>query len=128
MDSAAGPQTLVVLVVEDEPLIRMLAVDIVQEAGFDAIEAANADEAMRLLESRSDIGVVFTDIDMPGSLNGVKLASKVRDRWPPIGIIVTSGHCLSRDVQLPERGIFMPKPYRMADIAALLRRMATPAR
>ncbi len=101
--------------------------DIVQEAGFEAVEAADADAAMRVLESRTDISIVFTDIDMPGSLNGMRLARQVRDRWPPIGIIITSGHCLSADVQLPERGIFMPKPYRMADITALLRRMSQPA-
>ena len=72
----------VVLVVEDEPLLRMLAVEVVEEAGFIAIEARDADEAVVLLESRSDITLLFTDINMPGSMDGLKLAHAVRDRWP----------------------------------------------
>ncbi|MET0246935.1 MAG: response regulator, partial [Sphingomonas sp.] len=76
-----------VLVVEDEPLQRMLAVDLVEDAGFVAIEAENADIAILTLGHRSDIQAVFTDIDMPGSIDGLKLAACVRDRWPPIEII-----------------------------------------
>jgi CheY-like chemotaxis protein len=74
----------VVLVVEDDPLLRMLAVEVVEEAGFIAIEARDADEAVILLESRTDIALLFTDINMPGSMDGLKLAHAVRDRWPPI--------------------------------------------
>jgi CheY-like chemotaxis protein len=74
---------IVVLVVEDEPFVRMDAVDIVEEAGFIAAEATNADEAMRILETNPDIRIVFTDIDMPGSMDGIKLAFAVCDRWPP---------------------------------------------
>ena len=81
----------VVLVVEDEPLLRMLAVEVVEEAGFIAIEARDADEAVVLLESRSDITLLFTDINMPGSMDGLKLAHAVRNRWPPIKILVVSG-------------------------------------
>ena len=88
-DSLKGP---VVLIVEDEPLVRLGAVQAIEDAGFEVIEAANADEAIRILENRSDIRVVFTDIHMPGSIDGLKLAHAVRDRWPPIKIIVTSGH------------------------------------
>ena len=78
----------VVLAVEDEPLILMLAVDMIRDAGFEPLWASNADEAIRILESRDDIRIVFTDINMPGSMDGIKLAQAVRGRWPPIKIIV----------------------------------------
>jgi two-component system, response regulator PdtaR len=81
----------VVLIVEDDPLLRMLAVEVVEEAGFVAFEAGDADAAVSLLESRPDVSVLLTDIDMPGSMDGLKLASAVRDRWPPIKILVVSG-------------------------------------
>jgi CheY-like chemotaxis protein len=80
----------VVLVVEDEPLLRMMAVEVVEEVGFVALEAGNADEAVALLESRSDIALLFTDINMPGSMDGLKLAHAVRGRWPPIKILLVS--------------------------------------
>jgi CheY-like chemotaxis protein len=81
----------VVLAVEDEPLILMLAIDMIRDAGFEPLWASNADEAIRILESRNDIRIVFTDINMPGSMDGIKLAQAVRGRWPPIKIIATSG-------------------------------------
>ena len=105
------PPRAVVLIVEDEPVLRMVAMDFIEDAGFDPIEAENADEAVRILEGRPDIRIVFTDIDMPGSLDGMKLAACVRDRWPPIEIILTSGHNCPRPDQLPERALFFPKPY-----------------
>src|ERR1700754_1794205 len=80
-----------VLVVEDEMVLRMKAVDIVEDAGFTAIEAVNADEALTILESRSDISLLFSDIQMPGSMDGLKLAHAVHDRWPSIKIILVSG-------------------------------------
>jgi CheY-like chemotaxis protein len=80
-----------VLVVEDDELQRMLATTLVEEAGYDAVEADSADEAITILESRKDIRIVFTDIEMPGSMDGLKLARAIRDRWPPIGLILTSG-------------------------------------
>lgn len=86
----------IVLVVEDSAILRLMAVDIVEQAGFDAIEAGDADEAVRILESRNDIRIVFTDIDMPGSMDGMKLAACIRDRWPPVEIILTSGHLRRR--------------------------------
>ncbi|WP_291870001.1 response regulator [Bradyrhizobium sp.] len=113
----------VVLVVEDELLIRMNAVEMIEGAGFDVVEADDADQAIAILESRPDIRVVFTDIQMPGSLDGLKLARLVRDRWPPIMIIATSGHLTGRDVDLPEGGVFLPKPYTLARITATLREM-----
>jgi CheY-like chemotaxis protein len=81
-----------ILVVEDETFIRLDAVEVLRAAGFDILEAANADEAIQMLERHSDIRLIFTDIDMPGLMNGLKLAAAVRDRWPPVRIIATSGH------------------------------------
>ena len=80
-----------VLVVEDEMVLRMRAVDIVEDAGFTAVQAVNADEALSILESRSDISLLFSDIQMPGSMDGLKLAHAVHDRWPSIKIILVSG-------------------------------------
>jgi CheY-like chemotaxis protein len=102
---------LLVLLVEDEFLLRMNAVEMIEEAGFDVVEAGNADEAIEILENRSDIRVIFTDIQMPGSMDGLKLAAAVRGRWPPIKIIATSGQYLIREGDLPEGGVFLSKPY-----------------
>ncbi|SFB46134.1 Response regulator receiver domain-containing protein [Rhizobium sp. NFR07] len=114
----------VVLVVEDEPLQRMMAVDLALDAGFEVVEAWSADEAVAILESRSDIRVVFTDVDMPGSMDGLKLAAAIRDRWPPIEIIVTSGHMRLTDDALPVRSVFFSKPYDTEKVAAEMTRMA----
>jgi DNA-binding NtrC family response regulator len=117
-------QKALVLVVEDEPLVRMAAVDLVEEAGFRAIEAKDADEAVRILEARTDIRTVFTDIDMPGSMDGIKLAAAVRERWPPIEIILTSGHSHIREDEIPDRSVFFRKPYDPRRVIETLRRMA----
>jgi CheY-like chemotaxis protein len=113
----------VVLVVEDDTLLRMHAAEMIHEAGFEVIEAQNADEAMTALEGRSNIAVVFTDIDMPGSMNGLKLAHAVATRWPPIGIVATSGHFQMRDGDLPDGGRFLAKPYRSHQLLATLREL-----
>src|ERR1700744_1217502 len=117
-------QATAVLIVEDEPLVRFCAVQTVEEAGFAVIEAANADEAIAILESRRDIRVVFTDIHMPGSMDGLKLAHAVRDRWPPIKIIVTSGREKIAEQELPAGGRFFAKPYDPAQIQDTLRAWA----
>src|SRR5580698_27869 len=101
----------VVLVVEDEALIRMSAVLMVEDAGYTAVEACNADEAIGILESRADIRAVFTDINMTGSMDGWKLAHAIRGRWPPIHLIVTSGLSVPNRDQMPLRGRFIAKPY-----------------
>jgi two-component system, response regulator PdtaR len=100
----------VVLIVEDEFLLRMDSAAVMEEAGFEVVQAANADEAIAILGMRSDIGVVFTDIQMPGSMDGLKLARFVRDRWPPIKIVATSGLVAIGDGDLPEGGLFISKP------------------
>ena len=111
----------VVLGVEDEVLIRMNTAEIIEDAGFEVLEAANADEAIALLEARRDIQVIFTDIDMPGSMNGIKLAQAVRGRWPPIKIIATSGHFKLKAGDLPDDGRFLPKPYNSKQVSDILR-------
>lgn len=111
----------VVLVVEDEPLLRFHAVDLIETAGFDVVEAVNAAEAVTILMARMDIRIVFTDIDMPGSMNGLKLAAAVRHRWPPIEIIITSGFATLKPEDIPERGFFFTKPYNDNDLLVALR-------
>jgi CheY-like chemotaxis protein len=118
-----APERPVILVVEDDYLLRMHAADIISDAGFEVIEAANADEAIAILESRDDVAVVFTDIQMPGSMDGLKLARAVRGRWPPIKIITTSGQCLVEDIDLPQGGRFLPKPYSAVQVSGLLREL-----
>jgi CheY-like chemotaxis protein len=111
----------VVLIVEDDALVRASAVEWAEEAGFEAVEAANADEAIAVLENRSDVRVVFTDVGLPGSMDGLKLAHAVRNRWPPIKLIVTSGQVLPATKDLPEGGRFVRKPYGPPQIADTLR-------
>ncbi|MGO8913449.1 MAG: response regulator [Bradyrhizobium sp.] len=110
----------VVLVVEDEFLLRMDAVDMIAGAGFEVVEAANADQAIEILESRRDVTVVFTDIQMPGSMDGLKLARAIRGRWPPIKIVATSGRASLGETELPEGGRFLPKPYSTRQVTGVL--------
>jgi CheY-like chemotaxis protein len=114
----------VILVVEDEVLVRMVAVSVAEESGFEVLSAATADEAIGILESRSDIRLVFTDVHMPGSMDGLRLAHAVRGRWPPVELLVTSalGNVTAKD--LPERGRFLPKPYNAATLSRVLQQMA----
>ena len=111
----------VVLVVEDDWLLRLIAVEIVEDAGLVAIEAANADEAIAILECRADIALIFTDVDMPGSMDGLKLAHAVRRRWPPIKIIIVSGKTHLSDADLPSDTRFFSKPYSVPDMISELR-------
>jgi CheY-like chemotaxis protein len=118
-----GPARSVVLVVEDDLLLRMDAADIVRSAGFDAVEAGNADDAIAILEARPNIHVVFTDIQMPGSMDGLKLAKFVKDRWPPIKIIATSGLVRISGDDLPAGGRFLTKPYSPSEVVQTLREL-----
>ena len=113
----------VVLVVEDEVLLRMDAAEVIQSAGFDVLEARSADEAISILEQRNDIRLIFTDINMPGSMDGVKLAHFVKNRWPPIKIIATSGHAKIDANELPEGSLFVPKPYAGAEVADTIHKL-----
>lgn len=112
-----------VLVVEDEMVLRMRAVDIVEDAGFAPIEAVNADEAIAILESRSDIDLLFTDIQMPGSMSGLQLALAVHERWPRIKIILASGQLKLSKSEIPENSRFFGKPLDSGDMIAEIREM-----
>lgn len=101
----------VVLVVEDSLLIRMGAIDLVVNAGYEALEAADADEAIRIMESRADIDLVFTDVQMPGTMDGIKLSHYIHNRWPPVKLIVASGREIIEESSLPVGSKFFPKPY-----------------
>src|ERR1700693_1250221 len=108
----------VVLVVEDEMLLRMRAVDMVEDAGYTSIEAVDADEAVAILESRSDIALMFTDIQMPGSLDGLKLAHTGRERWPPIKITLVSGQWKPANSDIPAESRFYGKPLEAKEMIA----------
>jgi CheY-like chemotaxis protein len=111
----------VLLIVEDDFLVRMLAVEIAAEAGFSVLQSTDADEAIEILHTRPDIRVVLTDIDMPGSLDGLELAHAIRHRWPPIQVVLTSGKLRPAPDELPERSHFVPKPYDFSRMTGLLR-------
>lgn len=111
------------LVIEDQPLLRMMAVDLVEEAGFTALEASGAAEAIRILEGRDDVRLVFSDIVLGKGLDGMRLAALIRDRWPPIDFIITSGMQHPGAGQMPTRGIFFEQPYRRSEVAAAMHRM-----
>jgi len=117
------PQRPNVLVVEDEMILRMRAVDIVEDAGFNPVEAVNADQAISILESRSDISLLFTDIQMPGSIDGLKLAHAVHDRWPAIKIILVSGQVKPSDSERPADSRFFGKPLGVDQMIAELQAM-----
>lgn len=115
-----------VIVVEDEVIVRMDIEMSLQDEGFIVLEASNADEAIGLLDAHPEIRLMFTDIDMPGSMDGLKLAEAVRDRWPPVKIIIASGHRELRDDLLPIEGKFFSKPYDHARIISAMREMLAP--
>lgn len=112
-----------VLVVEDDPLIRLGMVGLVEDWGFEVIEAASADEALTQLNRFHQIGLVITDVDMPGSMDGLKLSHAIRLRWPPIPIIVVSGKAAIGPDRLPERAMFFSKPVRDSVLHAAARRL-----
>jgi CheY-like chemotaxis protein len=113
----------VVLVVEDEMLLRMRAVDMVEDAGYTSIEAVDADAAFVILQSRSDIALLFTDIQMPGSMDGLELAHAVHERWPPIRIILASGQLAPADTDIPPNSRFFAKPLRAGQMIAEMQDM-----
>ncbi len=109
----------VVLIVESEALIRISTRHMIEDAGFVAAEASNADDAIRILQDRADIRAVFTDIRIPGSMDGWKLALAIKGRWPPIHLILASA--LSPDLsELPANGLFIQKPYTADQVTAAL--------
>jgi CheY-like chemotaxis protein len=121
-ESQSGLEKLV-LVVEDEPIIRMCAVDLVESVGFVAVEAANADEAVQLIDNGLDISIIFTDVDMPGSMDGLELIRVVLERNPGVGVIVASGRRMPSPAELPAPARFFLKPYDEQRIADTLREL-----
>ena len=113
----------VVLVVEDEMLLRMRAVDMVEDAGYVPVEAVDADEALTILQSRSDIALLFSDIQMPGSMSGLQLALAVHERWPRIKIILVSGQLKLSQSEIPENSRFFGKPLDSVEMIAEIREM-----
>jgi two-component system, response regulator PdtaR len=112
-----------VLIVEDEVLVRMDAASSIEDAGYVVYEAKDADEAIRQLELHSEIRFVFTDVNMPGSMDGLKLAHYVRKRWPPVKLIITSGLVNLREEDMPTGAVFVQKPYQSAHITGRMREM-----
>ena len=117
----------IVLVVEDEMMLRMKVVDMVEDAGYIPVEAVDADEAMAVLQSRNDIALMLTDVQMPGSMNGLELAHAVHERWPPIKIILASGQLKLSASEIPLDSRFFGKPLQSAEIIAEMREMLGPA-
>jgi|EndMetStandDraft_8_1072994.scaffolds.fasta_scaffold176779_1 CheY-like chemotaxis protein len=111
MNGPPIPSRPVVLLVEDEPFIRLATADALEDAGFEVIETANAQAAQEVLLRRTDVRVLFTDVKMPGSMNGLELASLVRSRWPHISVVITSGHLEPGNGMLPQEAVFIAKPY-----------------
>jgi CheY-like chemotaxis protein len=111
MNGPPIPSRPVVLLVEDEPFIRLATADALEDAGFEVIETANAQAAQEVLLRRTDVRVLFTDVKMPGPMNGLELASLVRSRWPHISVVITSGHLEPGNGMLPQEAVFIAKPY-----------------
>lgn len=126
MYQATPDPRLTVLIVEDQVLVRIFAADFLEEAGFKVFEAASADEALAVLEARPDVQVVITDVEMPGSMDGFVLARTVRERWPGVQVIVTSGRRHPGTEELPEEIPFLAKPYLPVTVINLVRQMASP--
>jgi two-component system, response regulator PdtaR len=117
---------MVVLVVEDQTLVRMFMTDFLDEAGFKVFEAVGADEALTVLEARPDVQAVVTDIEMPSSMNGIELTHVIRDRWPGVGVVVTSGRQRPGQDDLPDEVVFLAKPYLPDTVITVIRQMAAP--
>jgi CheY-like chemotaxis protein len=126
MNMPKSDHRMVVLAVEDEPIVRMSMADFLDDAGFKVFEAVNADEAIALLQARSDVQVVVTDIEMPGSMNGLEMARVVRVRWPSVGIVVTSGRVRPGSHDLMDGVVFLSKPYLPDAVIGAIRRVAEP--
>jgi CheY-like chemotaxis protein len=115
---------LPVLIVEDEPILRLDAIDMVEHAGFEAVTSTSVEDAIRILEQRADIRIVYIDLDMPRGVRGIEIAAAIRDRWPPIEIVLTSASFAKADLDLPVRSEFYPKPVLHREVIDAMRRMA----
>ena len=118
------PPRATVLLVEDETMVRMLGCDVLEEAGFEVIEAANADEALAVLRQGTGVDVLFTDVEMPGSLDGYGLARLAHERWPQVKVLIVSGRRHPGPGDLPPGGAFIGKPYSPGEVVRRVREMA----
>ena len=114
-----------ILIVEDELFVRMIGADALEEAGYAVLEAGSADEALQVLEKADHVEVLFTDIRMPGSMDGLRLAEVVHERWPNIRILVTSGDVRPSPDDIPDDGRFLAKPYRFQSLSRELDTLLT---
>lgn len=124
MTHSTSSRRSIALVVDDEPLIEMEAVDLFHDLGYEAIGVRNADQAMLILRARDDVSLVFTDIEMPGTMNGLVLAAVIEATWPSIQVLITSGRTTPPDEMLLGRARFLPKPYDRRQIERALASMA----
>ena len=115
------PQTTVVLLVEDEPFIRISTAESLKDAGFYVLEAETAGEAIALIESRSDVRIVFTDVNLADAVDGIELLHLIADRWPPIRLFATSGATRVEASDLPQGAAFFPKPYDQTAVVEAFR-------
>lgn len=122
----SSPKPLI-LVVDDEALLRLLATDVLEDDGYRVLEAGDADTALKLLTEHGDVGVVFTDVNMPGALDGLDLAHEVHRRWPKVKLIVTSGRVHPKLDDIPDAGRFVPKPYSPEDLLQEVKTAVGPA-
>ena len=111
MTSPTPPIPMTVMLVDNEAVVRWELADRLGKMGFVVLQAGTADDAIALLKAHPEITLLFTDIKMPGTMDGVRLAHYVRDRWPPVKIIVLSGAVDVEPSALPHGSIFLPKPY-----------------
>lgn len=118
--SSLSAASSTILVVEDEALIRMLAADSLEDQGYTVLEAADAAEALRILEAHDEVDVLFTDINMPGPMDGIALAGLMHDRRPDLGLIITSGRGMPDMARLPLNSVYLAKPYRPQQLAAVV--------
>jgi CheY-like chemotaxis protein len=122
--SITPPPRPIILLIEDEPLQQIFLSDLIAEAGFEVIEVGSAEQGLAVLESRSDVRIVFADLDMPQSIDGLRIAAAIRDRWPPIEIILTSGRTSPAMEMIPARSCFVVKLYVTSQIIGAIQSFA----
>lgn len=123
MGQSVPVSRLPVLVIENEPVLRGEVLDLVEAAGFEPVEAMSVSDALSILEQRADIRIVYMDLDMPRSIKGIEVAAAIRDRWPPIEIILTAAFFEEADLTLPARAEFYPKPIQREQVVSAMKRM-----
>jgi len=122
MTETSMPARAVVLIVEDEPLVRMMVIELFEDEGFEVLEAADGDQALAIFRERRDVGLLFTDVEMPGSLDGYALARWAEVNRPAVKTVIVSGRAMPRAGDLPEGAAFVGKPYDHDDV---MRRIQT---